>query len=52
MNWKYDIESFERWKKFLSLVKTQEVRQRVIGYLKEIQQRWPRYIKSSEVPNE
>lgn len=48
--WNSDIDSFERWKRFLSNIKTQEVRQRVIGYLKGIQARWPQYIKLEEIP--
>lgn len=52
MSWEYDIDSFERWKRFLGRVKNREMRQRVIGYLREIQTRWPRYIKESEIPNE
>lgn len=49
-DWSYDIDTFTRWKTFLSGIKTPEVRFRVIGYMQKIQERWPQYIKASEVP--
>lgn len=54
--WKLDIDSFNRWKPWVERLKdrkdawsvkhTEITRQ----HLREIQQRWPQYIKEDEIP--
>lgn len=51
-SWAHDIDSFTRWKTFLSGIKTPEVRKRVIGYLEQIRARWPQHISHNEIPLE
>ena len=48
--WQNDIDTFTQWKNFLELVHTDEVRERVIGYLKRIQAKWPNHIGADEIP--
>jgi hypothetical protein len=54
--WQGDIASFGRWKTFLNTMPKGdsphriEIRERVRGYMRDIQKRWPQYIKVDEIP--
>ncbi len=50
--WERDIDSFTRWKTFLSKIKTPDVRKRIIDSLHKTQERWPKYISKNEIPLE
>lgn len=48
--WQADIAAFGRWLEFYNKVSSSEVKDHVRERLRGIQQRWPQYIKESEIP--
>lgn len=50
--WKEDVAAFARWVAFYKKATTPWVKDSVRERLRGIQQRWPQYIKESEIPND
>ena len=54
--WSFDIKSFDRWKITLERILHKEGdfydehRERIRGYMRDIQARWPQFIKLDEIP--
>lgn len=48
--WERDIASWNRWLTFYKTISNKDVKERVRSELSKIQQRWPAFIKESEIP--
>lgn len=49
--WQLDVASFARWLEFYNKSKFSENRQRVLQYLKDLQDKWPNH-KLGDMPKE
>jgi len=56
LRWQSDIASFNRWKFWVEKFKDRDGEfyanhtEKARGWMRDIQQRWPQYIKEDEIP--